>query len=475
MYLQPGVAVTANIRLVRSLGAGGMGSVWIADHLALHTQVVVKFMSLQLGGNAEAVERFSREAAAAAQVKSPHVVQMLDHGVTPDGIPFIVMELLEGKDLAGHLAQRGRLTLGETADIVAQVAKALGRAHERGIVHRDIKPDNIFLCDMGGELFVKILDFGIAKSGSGNALSGGTKTGATLGTPYYMSPEQVVGAKNIDARSDLWSLGVVVYQCIVGSRPFDAETFGALALMIHNAPLPLPTAADPSIPPAFDAWFQRACAREPAARFSTARELADALTAVARSQPWTPAATQPVSAQALTPPGFGSPGLGASGPGGSGPYGAPPHVSTHAGLGIGSGAQPPPPSRGGAVWFAAIGLVAVIAIGGGAWFVAKGHRASTGAPGSGSSTAASPTAPTIVPAASTAATGVPPAPPTPAPPASSGEVTLAPAASGSTGPTAAAAPSAAVKRPAAFGPVPPSKKPAVPPSATTKRDERDIF
>ncbi|HEY6461053.1 MAG TPA: serine/threonine-protein kinase, partial [Polyangiaceae bacterium] len=390
------------------------------------------------------------------------------------------MELLEGKDLAKHLAERGRLTLGETAEIVTQVAKALGRAHERGIVHRDIKPDNIFLCDMGGETFVKILDFGIAKSGSGNALSGGTKTGATLGTPYYMSPEQIVGAKSIDARSDLWSLGVVVYQCIVGSRPFDAETFGALALMIHNAPLPLPTSADPSIPLAFDAWFQRACARDPAQRFSTARELADALTAVSRAQPWTPAATLPVSAQALTPPGFGSPGFGGSGPGpgGSGPYGATPQSSTNAGLGLGSGARPPPPSRAAAVWFVSIGIVAVIAIGGGAWIVAKGHRAAATPPISASSNGLAPAssaamAPSATTVSSTAATGAPTAS-APVPPAPSAEVILAPAPSASTEPPAAAAPSIA-KRPAAFGPVPPSKKPPVPPSATTKRDERDIF
>ena len=150
--IQTGGYVTSAIRLVRCLGQGGMGSVWIADHLALRTQVVVKFMAAELGASAEAVERFSREAAAAAQVKSPHVVQMLDHGITPEGVPFIVMEMLEGHDLGKHLEDRGRLTLTETAEIVAQVSKALVRAHERGIVHRDIKPENIFLCDVGREL-----------------------------------------------------------------------------------------------------------------------------------------------------------------------------------------------------------------------------------------------------------------------------------------------------------------------------------
>src|SRR5579859_5297092 len=176
--LQPGTPVTATIRLLRRLGAGGMGSVWVAEHLSLRTQVVVKFMAIELAASADAVERFSREAAAAAQVKSPHVVQMHDHGVTPSGVPFIVMELLEGHDLGKHLAARGRLSIGETAEIVGQVCKALARAHERGIVHRDIKPDNIFLCaNPDGEIFVKLLDFGIAKADSRFGVSSGTKTG----------------------------------------------------------------------------------------------------------------------------------------------------------------------------------------------------------------------------------------------------------------------------------------------------------
>ncbi len=157
---ESGASITPTIRLVRRLGGGGMGSVWIADHLALRTQVVVKFIAVELASNPEALDRFSREAAAAAQVKSPHVVQMLDHGVTPDGVAFIVMELMEGEDLGTYLRARGRLSIAETAEIIGQVCKALGRAHERRIVHRDIKPDNIFLCAMGqGETFVKLLDF----------------------------------------------------------------------------------------------------------------------------------------------------------------------------------------------------------------------------------------------------------------------------------------------------------------------------
>src|SRR5262249_26790203 len=155
-----------------------MGSVWVADHLALHTSVVVKFMTQDLAANPDARARFAREAAATAQVKSPHVVQTLDHGITEDGRPYIVMELLEGRDLASQLTAGGRMSARDVAFIVTQLARALDRAHARGIVHRDIKPENIFLCDTGdGEVFVKLLDFGIAKA-SIPKLDGSTKTGS---------------------------------------------------------------------------------------------------------------------------------------------------------------------------------------------------------------------------------------------------------------------------------------------------------
>jgi serine/threonine-protein kinase len=279
--LEPGLSVTPSIRLVRRLGAGGMGSVWLAEHQSLRTQVVVKFMAIELAASAEATERFSREAAAAAQVKSPHVVQMLDHGITGDGIPFIVMELLEGEDLGKFLGARGRLTIQETAEIIGQVCKALLRAHERGIVHRDIKPDNIFMCSGFGEMYIKLLDFGIAKGDGSLGGSTGTKTGAMIGTPYYMSPEQIVGLKSIDYRTDLWSLGVVAYECVVGMRPFDEEVFGALAIRIHSGPIPVPSQVDPYVPPAFDGWFARACARDVSARFGNAKEMADTLAQIA--------------------------------------------------------------------------------------------------------------------------------------------------------------------------------------------------
>jgi serine/threonine-protein kinase len=279
--LAPGLEVTKSVRLLEPLGKGGMGAVWLAEHLALKTKVVVKFMSPELAASEAAVARFGREAAAAAQVKSPHVVQMLDHGVTDDNIPFIVMEHLEGHDLSTQLAKHGPLPPEEVAVIVTQVAKALGKAHSAGILHRDIKPENIFLTEIEGERFVKLLDFGIAKS-TENQLDSETKTGQVVGTPFYMSPEQITGVKNLDAGADLWSLGVVAFEAVTGQRPFRGETIGGLAVAIVSGATPVPSQVWPGLPPAFDEWFARACSRDVTKRFQTAREMADALNAVFR-------------------------------------------------------------------------------------------------------------------------------------------------------------------------------------------------
>ncbi len=273
--------VTPSVKLVRPLGEGGMGAVWVADHLALRTQVVVKFIASGLKSNKEAQDRFSREAAAASQVKSPHVVQTFDHGVTDEGVPYIVMELLEGRDLGQYLEQQGsgKMPPDLVVEVLGQLARALDRAHERGIIHRDIKPGNIYLCDAGrsGEVFVKLLDFGIAKGVELPKVDSGTKTGSMIGSPFYMSPEQILGSKDLDHRSDLWSVGVVCFEMLTGRKPFDAETMGGLAIRIHSEPLPLPTVLNPDLPIAVDAWFSRACARDVAARYDSAKEMTEEL------------------------------------------------------------------------------------------------------------------------------------------------------------------------------------------------------
>ncbi len=272
-----GDLVTQTLRLTRRLGAGGMGTVWIARHSGLNCDVVVKFMAPELALHGDSLARFRREAAAAAEVKSPHVVQTFDFGISLTGLPYIAMELLEGEDLASLLLRRRVLSPGEVAGIVNQVARALSRAHEKKIIHRDIKPENLFLCETGeDEAFVKVLDFGIAKFADGEHLSG-TATGAMIGTAYFMSPEQVMGSRSIDHRTDLWSLGVVAFHALTGRRPFDGDTLGAVSVRICSSELPTPSKLNPTLPPAIDEWFARACARDPAARFPTARVMADCL------------------------------------------------------------------------------------------------------------------------------------------------------------------------------------------------------
>ena len=282
--LAAGMQVTPSVRLLSPLGAGGMGAVWLADHTALNTRVVVKFMLVGLDSSVSARARFKKEAEAASQVKSPHVVQTFDYGVTSQGLPFIVMEHLEGRDLAAEIAALGALEPGRVVAIVTQVAKALSKAHAAGLLHRDIKPDNIFLChtEAEDELFVKLLDFGIAKTHApdGEAeLDGQTKTGQVIGTPFYMSPEQVTAQKIIDLRSDLWSLGIVAFEALTGKRPFDGPSFGALAVKIATTNPPKPSDENPALPPSVDAWFAQACAREASGRFASARELASRLRA----------------------------------------------------------------------------------------------------------------------------------------------------------------------------------------------------
>lgn len=275
--LSPGDLVTPQLRLIRLLGHGGMGSVWVAEHLRLKTEVAVKFILGDYARHPEALARFEREATLAAQAKSPHVVQVFDHGVTDQGVPYISMELLHGHDLASQIEREGRLDPAVFCDYFRQAATGLGRAHQKGIVHRDVKPDNIFLCDEDGEVLVKVLDFGVAKAGTQSAGFSGTQTGALMGTAYYMSPEQTMGKKDLDARTDLWALGVVAYYALTGVRPFDGAAIGELVYAIAGGRPKPPSEVNPALPPALDGWMERALAKVPADRFSSAKEMAAAL------------------------------------------------------------------------------------------------------------------------------------------------------------------------------------------------------
>ncbi len=277
MEPQPGQKITANLRLISQLSKGGMGSVWLADHLALETQVVVKFILAEKQDTDHMSHtRFKREASLAAKIKSPHVVQTHDYGLTEDGTPFIVMELLEGESLAQHLDRVGRLSPKQTAVIVSQVAKALEKAHRLGIVHRDLKPANLFLVDSGYELFVKVLDFGIAKH---TRATDGLQTSSSdvVGTPYFMSPEQLLGKKPLDGYVDRWALAAVAFTTMIGRLPFVADTIAELTLRIVMEPPLKPSSLLPELGPKIDAWFARAFSEDKTDRFASAVEMAEAL------------------------------------------------------------------------------------------------------------------------------------------------------------------------------------------------------
>ena len=272
-----GLLLAGRYRLEEKLGEGGMGTVWRAEHLVLCAPVAVKVLDHDVSLDEEAHDRFIREARAAAALRSPHVVQILDYGID-DGFPFIAMELLEGETLQRRLSRAGRLAPIEAARIITHVARAVARAHEAGIIHRDLKPENVFLVKNEDAIIAKVLDFGVAKVEKAQLGPKGTRTrtGSLLGTPFYMSPEQAQGNKTIDPRSDLWSLGVITFECLTGKRPFESDGLGDLVLQICVRDMPVPSAFGP-VPPKFDEWFAKACCRDPEQRFQTAREVADAL------------------------------------------------------------------------------------------------------------------------------------------------------------------------------------------------------
>jgi eukaryotic-like serine/threonine-protein kinase len=282
----PSSLVGGKYELRGLIGRGGMGSVYEGRHHSLGTPVAIKFIDVEHANSADAKTRFDTEARAAATIQSKHAIQIYDHGVTDDGRPFIVMELLVGEALDKRITRLGVISLEETARIIRQVARALARAHERGIIHRDLKPENIFLVrgPDDDEDIAKVLDFGIAKIKStpgAVGISSSTKTGTLLGTPFFMSPEQARGLRTVDQRSDLWSLGVIVFKCVTGILPFDGESLGDLLVKICTAPIPLPSHVRGDLPPHLDGWTVRALDREPDHRFQTATELAESLAAVA--------------------------------------------------------------------------------------------------------------------------------------------------------------------------------------------------
>jgi serine/threonine protein kinase len=282
MELGPGVRLTENLEIERALGAGAMGTVWAARNLTLDSLVAVKVMASSLGRDEALLARFWQEAKASVQIRSPHVVQVFDFGVTEQKEPYIVMELLDGEDLGRRLKRLGCLDLPAVRDIVGQALAGLAAAHQRGIVHRDLKPQNLFLMDVGGKPFVKILDFGIAKLANDGL--GLTQTGALLGTANYTSPEQLTSARKVGPSADLWSIAVVAYESLVGRVPFEGETSSAVGVAMHRGAYPAPSGWLTDAPSGLDAWFARGLAVEPRERFESATAMAEGLAALTTAQ-----------------------------------------------------------------------------------------------------------------------------------------------------------------------------------------------
>ena len=252
---------------------------WVAHHLHLDISVAIKFLHRELAFEEELRMRFAQEAKAAARIKNRHVVNVMDYGIDDD-VPYMTMELLNGEDLRTRLERRQSLPLQESLRYLAQAVEGLGEAHKIGIIHRDIKPENIFIVSERNEELVKILDFGIAKWSHEIR----TATGIPIGTLGYMSPEQVRGQKDLDARSDIWSLAVVLFEMVAG-RPVFGLTgdVDAGIRMILMDPIPRITTVAPALPAALDPFFARALSRDRSQRFQSASELLDAFAEIVRA------------------------------------------------------------------------------------------------------------------------------------------------------------------------------------------------
>jgi serine/threonine-protein kinase len=276
-----GTILAEKYRVESVLGRGGMGVVLKVTHLHLGEELAIKVLLPEGAIRSDVTARFLREAQAVVRLRGEHVARVIDVGVLPEGLPFIVMEYLHGADLSHDLKRRTNLSPGITVDYVLQACEALAEAHAHGIVHRDIKPANLFLTTRpDGTPLIKVLDFGISKAPAhdNNTL---TQTEVVMGTPGYMSPEQMKATRDVDARTDIWALGIVLYECLMGRRPFDGESFSATVLMAGTEP---PPPMNPQIPRGLQAVVLRCLQKDRRARFSTIAELVAALVPFARNQ-----------------------------------------------------------------------------------------------------------------------------------------------------------------------------------------------
>ena len=276
-----GDILAGKYRVEKILGSGGMGVVVAAHHVHLDQRVALKFLLPEALNNPEAVARFAREGRAAVKIKSEHIARVIDVGVLENGAPYIVMEYLEGGDLAAWLRQRGPLPMEQAVEFILQACEALADAHGLGIVHRDLKPANLFCVRRSdGLLSIKVLDFGISKV-TGSAATGSdmgmTKTSVMMGSPLYMSPEQMRSSRDVDARTDIWALGIILFELLVGHPPFYADSIPELYVKVLTTSAGSILQKRPDLPAGLDAAIARCLGKSPADRYLNVAELANAL------------------------------------------------------------------------------------------------------------------------------------------------------------------------------------------------------
>ncbi|HTA18726.1 MAG TPA: protein kinase, partial [Polyangia bacterium] len=371
-----------NYRVLSLLGEGGMGAVYLAEHPGIGRRVAVKVLHKQFSGDEQLLGRLLNEARAANAIRHPNIIEILDSGMREDGVPYLVMELLEGESLGQRIRRAGPLPMADALAFVLQTASALGAAHKKGIVHRDLKPDNLFIVPISGDESsrvdadgpterMKVLDFGIAKlqmPQPGDSVK--TRTGTLMGTPVYMSPEQCRGTKTVDHRSDVYSLGIIFYEMLVGQPPFVSDGFGELVNMHLNVPPPSARVARPEVSEQLDGIILKMLAKNPEDRYPDMASLSSAIR-LAAGPPFSVHRSSPdlsnAPAQSGTPAPVVAPGRAVDG------RPAQPQVTTFR-TGVGEVTVPPTIQTGGGRGKLIGGVVALAALGGGAYFFLGGAK-----------------------------------------------------------------------------------------------------